>query len=449
MIKEKTEIVLVEGQQKALTEMLDWCDDKNSLLYTLTGRAGTGKTTILKVFIDKCPFKYRLCVSAPTHKAKRVVSEKTGKPGETIQKLLGLRPDTNLDDFDVNTPEFAMLSEASIIEYSIVIIDEASMLNSELYDYIVKESEKYRVKLLFVGDDAQINPVKEKISKIFKVERQSKLTQVIRQSGENPIMELFQILTNDIDNHTFNYLQFLKDNSKNFNENGDGYECIQMADFQARMLEYFSSEEFKLNPDYCKYIAWTNKSIKGLNNFIRQKVLNTEELLTEGELLMAYNSVMGQFNDIILMNSEDYKVKTVTKHTSDHGVNGYYIKLEASAMNTEIFIVDPEDDKIFLQHFNEYLSIAKKKKGRAWVQYFNFKKEHLLIRDIHDGNGKLIIKKDIDYGYGITSHKSQGSTFGNVFINLNDVNNNSNPLERKRLTYVALSRMTNKAFILI
>ena len=450
MTIEKEKIVLKPSQQQALTEMLNWCLDKESLTYTLTGRAGTGKTTVLNDFIKQNPFKYRLCVTAPTHKAKKVVSQKTGKSGETIQKLLGLRPDTSLDDFNINKPQFNMLAEAAIMDYSLIIIDEASMLNKNLFDYLLKEGAKYKTKILFVGDDAQINPVGETISQIFKVEKQSKLTEVIRQSGENPVMELFEILTKDIDNNTDNYLKFLRDNPKKVNDLGEGYECVSMDDFTSNMIKYFSSMDFFNNPDYCKYIAWTNKSVTGLNAYIRKNVLKSENLLELNELLMAYNTVSAQFNETVLINSDDYKVIEINEGSSNYNeavIEGYRVKLSSETMNTDVFIVKPESYNVFLKEFNELLRIAKLKKGRAWINYFDFKKNHILMTDIVEG-GKLIVKKDIDYGYGLTSHKSQGSTYENVFINLNDINNHKTPMERRRLPYVALSRMTKKAFIL-
>jgi len=61
----------------------------------------------------------------------------------------------------------------------------------------------------------------------------------------------------------------------------------------------------------------------------------------------------------------------------------------------------------------------------------------------------LKVKKDIDYGYGISVHKTQGSTYSNVFVNGQDINKNTNIVERKKLWYVALSRTNKQATILI
>ena len=80
-----------------------------------------------------------------------------------------------------------------------------------------------------------------------------------------------------------------------------------------------------------------------------------------------------------------------------------------------------------------------------------------------DGNARGWVKKDIDYGYGVTVHKLQGSTIENMFINLRDVvyfkkygkyyprisvSKDYNDTMLK-LIYTALSRASQKAIILL
>jgi len=75
----QTGIIYNTDQQKALNELFAFCDNEDKLIHTLKGSAGTDKTTILDKFIRECKFKYNLVVSAPTHKAKKVVAAKTGQ----------------------------------------------------------------------------------------------------------------------------------------------------------------------------------------------------------------------------------------------------------------------------------------------------------------------------------------------------------------------------------
>jgi exodeoxyribonuclease-5 len=69
------------------------------------------------------------------------------------------------------------------------------------------------------------------------------------------------------------------------------------------------------------------------------------------------------------------------------------------------------------------------------------------MANIYDKNGSLVVKKDIDFGYAMTVHKSQGSTYENVCIIEDNLNRNRKFEERNKLKYVAYSRPTSLAHI--
>ena len=89
-----------------------------------------------------------------------------------------------------------------------------------------------------------------------------------------------------------------------------------------------------------------------------------------------------------------------------------------------------------------------------WGAFYDFKRQNMLANtfDIQIDYGddevrKAKVTKDLDYGYCLSVHKSQGSTYDNVFINLNDILRCRTILDRNRLLYVALSRASKKVFI--
>ena len=56
---------------------------------------------------------------------------------------------------------------------------------------------------------------------------------------------------------------------------------------------------------------------------------------------------------------------------------------------------------------------------------------------------------NVNYGYSITCHKGQGSSFYNVFVDTVDIMSNIKTLEMRKCLYTALSRTTNELHILV
>ena len=158
-------ITFNDEQYEGINKIRRWLKEKGNNLFTLAGYAGTGKTTCIKKILDE--YTGSIVVSAPTHKAKKVIINTTDMEGKTLHSLLGLRPDVDLDNFNPNSPQFSQIAVPTLGDYEFVIIDEASMINQELYLMILKLTDQYDVKILFMGDPAQIPPVDEKVSAVF------------------------------------------------------------------------------------------------------------------------------------------------------------------------------------------------------------------------------------------------------------------------------------------
>lgn len=82
-----------------------------------------------------------------------------------------------------------------------------------------------------------------------------------------------------------------------------------------------------------------------------------------------------------------------------------------------------------------------------------FQKKYLMAANIIDRTGKIIYPRDIDYGFAITSHKSQGSTYDIVFVDMNDIVFDKRGRiypdmdDMLRRLYVACSRAHNQLII--
>lgn len=460
-----------KDQEEALTNMLEWSkrpfNVEEDLLYTLDGAAGTGKTTITRAFLQGLNVpSSKIAVTAPTHKAKKVIQQATDYSAQTIQKLLGLRPDVNMEDFNINKPVFNPLGEDEMQWYKYVIIDESSMLNKEAFKLIKKNALKYKVKVIFLGDAYQLPPVNEVISKVFSdVKNKSTLTTVVRQGDDNPMSEILKILRADVKYGTENGIKKLLE-IKEHVVNDKGFRCLPLSSdiagntFGTEVLLYYFSSEYQVNRDYIKFLTYTNDNVESWSNALRKQILKEDanNLINVGETLTGYNSITDKrTNNLIIENSEDYTINSIEEDVSEYGIKGYYTKLENSkGYERKVFIVDHRDITLFKTTCMEKLAIAQARKGGYWSAFYNFKNNHLLLENIYkDDNipktqwGNLLCKKDLYYSYGCTVHKSQGSSYENVAINLTNIYGNYNTSERARLVYVALSRTKNLNLILI
>lgn len=455
---------LTQDQKNGLSFLFDWVrENKNiksdDMYCSLTGAAGTGKTTLISYFLDlvstEIP-KHKICICAPTHKAKKVIQSKTKwKTSETLQALLGLKLDVSMEDFDINNPSFNPIGDRKIKDFKLVIIDESSMVNKDLYITIKDCAKSTGTLVLFVGDSKQLNPVKENnISfALTGCNKNYNLTQVVRQQNDNPLIEVLDCLRKDIEFDTNNYISLLKDYPSKFNNRNEGFAVLNGIDFATELKNHFLSEEFKQDKNFCRFIAWTNDCIKNTNTYIREKIMNAQNFIEIDDVLLGYRTVADK-DFTYITNSDDYVVEDVTEHNKTiEGENIECLSINIRAIDTDLAstlnVVKPSPSNLnkFSSIFEEILLDAKtKRSGKVWREFYQFKDDYLLINPLFKNN-TLLCKKDIDFGYGLTIHKSQGSTYNTVFISGKDINKNFVDSERKKLWYVALSRASNKVFI--
>jgi len=447
-------------QFDGLTKIKYWLKNGQTF-FTLAGYAGTGKSTMIKKVLDF--YRFGVVVSAPTHKAKKVVMNMTGKDGQTLHSLLGLRPDVDLDNFNPNDPKFNPIAIPKITDYNFVIIDEASMINQELYDLIIEKTNDSKTKVLYMGDPAQIPPVGEKESVVFMQDQTKEfhqLTKIERQSDTNPLAFVYDALRNNL-----NRLDGGFQRVTNMNELGEGVAfTIDKREFRREILDKYSSTDFKKDTDFAKVIAWRNETVMLSNKVIRTELFGKKTDVVEvNDILMGYRSVSSEnqrYN--IIENSADYRVVDKTGlEENQYGIQGYQIKLREDLARGEfkfqdVFIIDTNDhDNLHLYaQMHDFFRDMGKSNKKMWKKYYEFRRSNLLMKTIDKHKNGLyrssqdIIVKDLDYGYAITGHKAQGSTYSHVFVMENDINDNWVLKERNQIKYVALTRPSMTATVL-
>lgn len=470
----KTSGNLTPDQEDAYMQMKKWYNNKNETVFTLKGYAGTGKTYLLKYFLDTV-VKIPVCVTAPTHQAVKVVEKATGRTGKTFQSLHGLRPNVNLDNFNTNNVLFDTIGKPSIHNYGLIVVDECGQVGSQLFDLTIERAEGVKVKILFVGDPCQLPPVKERLSKTFTVKNQFELTTIVRQEVGNPLLEILGMLRYDVYHNTSTALDFIRTNDIKINEKGEGFVRLNDFHFREQLIKTMKSDDFSKDISHAKYAAWTNASIKEYNDYVRANLFaDSHDILNLNDLLTGYKTIVDEFNDPIIINSENYVIQDINKRMTEHGFMSYVVRLWgviSQGIHT-INIVD-HDHETYDTYYgivSALLNIALRSdtlsRHKNWKKYYDFKDSYITITDliIPQANGKNnFVPKELDYGYGLTIHKLQGSTVKNMFVNIRDItcykgnlnapikNSYNNPYAielRNKLLYTALSRASVKVMLL-
>lgn len=391
----------------------------------LTGAGGTGKTFITKYIITHCKYSNSVikCAS-PTHKACRVFSQALGgKPVETVQSTFGLRLDLKLEDFDPANPQFNPIGSPKLDETTrLLLIDEASMIPAKLVTFICKRCKDAGIKIIFIGDAYQLAPVNETKSIAFdRCAEVYQLREIVRQAANNPITGLLELLRYDIEHHTYRFLTYLSKNvgAINYNDINEGFSICRPNGFKQLIDNSFSNEEYTKNIDMYRIIAYTNASVAGWNNYIRNSIIRDADknIITKNDLIMSYETIVNEFMETVINNSEEYIINDIVDFVDDkYGFKGFLVKFQlvhGGTITKPLFIIDHRDKYTVLQYhktISSLIDVARKSSGAVrvarWKDYYAFKKKYLIAANIINRQGKTLYDRDIDYGFAITAHKS-------------------------------------------
>lgn len=464
---------LNEQQVNALNTIASWLKQPSTRtsnpFYTLVGYAGTGKTTIMRVLLayieQAMKVKNRFVkLAAPTHKAKIVLQNATGMKAMTIHQLLGLKASYNLDNYQTGDVDFnSTRATIPINQAKFIIIDEVSMVNDNLINDISVIAKDRGIKIILVGDKAQLEPVNQgDVSVAFKNPNIVELDKVERQKDSNPLLVMLDYMRGIFADGSSNFVHQSK-----LNENGDGVLFADNTkdgiDILNVMVNMFSSDRFKTDLNYVKALAWTNGAVTNINNAIRKRMGYTDEL-NVGEVVSMYQNVQ-IFKELYLYNSMDYRIiksENINKKIDflDIELDGKNVSLLDEYYNIEygdIFIVTDKSKeakiaKAIASKLEEIYSFRNVETDfeveDRFAEFWSKLNSSFLTTFPITHNGRTIKNKAIDYSYAITVHKSQGSTYNNVFVSEADINNNSNTRNRNQLKYVALSRASETAVVI-
>lgn len=158
-------IVWDETQEKAITE----CCDVEKRIVAVTGKAGTGKTMLMREAAKRLEAHgYSVQSSAPTGKAAKRINELTGLNAMTNHRLLGYGMPVELETEDDKTGEKKLVkistgpkfNKRNPLLYDVILCDEYAMVNQEINRNLI-DALKGGAAIRMFGDVNQLKPIEE------------------------------------------------------------------------------------------------------------------------------------------------------------------------------------------------------------------------------------------------------------------------------------------------
>lgn len=415
-------------QQAALDLMTNWleCEDLiEKPFFLLKGYAGTGKSFSITELAKDGPFrKEQIVFTAPTNKAVKVLRNYLDEASleachtKTIYALLGLSLQANGEIKELKSRD----DPVDLSHYKLIVIDEASMVNKFLMAEIEQATVEWKVPFLFMGDPAQLPPVGELTSPVWKVANSFELTKVLRYG--NSMLDLATSIRLVVDS-PFPSVKILTAPPVHRVTKPEWFQAI------LENIELIKSSEAKI-------IAWRNVTVGTYNQFVRNHIFGPAEARAEfwlpGDKIVSTSMLKDLDDDTFMRTDEEAEIEAIEigHHPRHREFEIFNLLVKHESGRKYTLRVLTETGQFHLSNrLNELSMEAKGGKKYKWREFWQLKE------DFHE----------IKHSYAITSHRSQGSSYLKTFIDLQDIMLNRNRPEAFRSLYVACTRQREEIWI--
>ncbi|MBU0720830.1 AAA family ATPase [bacterium] len=413
-----SDLLLGEQQKEAVAAI----NNGASLLF-LVGYAGTGKSTTSKTILNLLNTKYEekeIMTCALSGIASQRISDTTGYESATIQSLLVKYEDRDLFPF------------------SVMLIDEASMINSSLFARLMSKIDKKAI-VIIVGDDAQLPPIGAgnvlsdaltlniapivKLTKIYRQNEEQAITLIANEirKGEVPqykkTYEDFEFIDITIQNYYALKNQLSPDELKDLRE--DNSKAI-VTEIVHKVLESIEKARYRLK----------NKEIKEYLNYFQVITPMKGGILGSNNL----NTVLQEYfnpnpKKCVKKGGAEFRLMDKVVHTKNENMtswsgDGFKMGEESSqrrifnGMSGLLFKIEEDDEQVFVFYPNEDIVV---------VYEYEELKSHLML------------------SYALTIHKVQGMEYDIVVIPMSFTHF---IMHNTKLIYTAITRAKHKCILI-
>lgn len=409
------------AQEAAISGILDDFRSKQHIRSAaLQGYAGTGKTTTLGWIVEELRKEgVEILVSAHTHKALSVARGRLplGVRTQTLFQLLGWR-------INRNTGAAVRGGVSRIGNAEFVIVDEASMVDAEMYEAVMRAAGTVGAFVLWVGDPAQLPPVGSDAMPAFALtERRYSLTEIVRQSEGSKIIDASLYLRRCLEQQERPELERVAESA------GDG--SVTIIHGGAHAIADYATSAMSHGLD-TRVLGWTNRAVNRAADLIAARLApGRSQRIEAGDPVVfsraVWPSVQTDTAGTVI------SVGVATAH-GPLGVACVRARVDVGAPApvdawTPLDLDHVLQERGMLTRALSHLRGAKNSEGRAELHKYG-----TALQALDDAY------VDLRHQYALTVHKSQGSTFDVAIVDWQDLQGCADTTTLCRLLYVAATR---------
>lgn len=433
--------VLSNGQQEAFDLMKSFVFEKNDYsVFILKGYAGTGKTTLLKYFIEACcEAKKTITLMASTGRAAAVLKKKAKFNATTIHSLIYKFDEIKATSDDAwtlkggetgqlflnFTPGLSFTEDLT----DLYIVDEASMVSGHASDKI--SATKFGSgnvlqdllnvvsgsKIIFVGDPCQLPPVDE-VSFSAALEKnyleteynkkvmEYELTEVQRQASGSEVLSIATPIRRKLVNNMIP--EWPKIELKGY------YRDIKLFNSTEALIKQYLAAYKTHGLESCIFITHSNNEAFENNMEIRRHLFPGAARVQVGDLLMVVKNCMLTG----LRNGDQVIVLAVLG--SEIRVNLTFLRVKIKEVHTGVVY----ETQLLETLLNNTMANLSTEESRALIIDFDMRMKNANCKR-NTQEYKARMKNDVyvnvlqaKFGYSITLQKAQGGEWEHVFLNI-------------------------------
>lgn len=443
------------SQAEAMEKLTEFIYGKGeNFLFQLSGYAGTGKTSLVSALVNTLSdIGVHIVMLAPTGRAAKVLSQYSGRKAYTIHKWIyrvyskdGVRKFVRRENKD---------------SHSLFIVDEASMISAQgslndlvgnsllddLMEFVFLGDSN---RLLFVGDDAQLPPVHadespaldaDYLKRAYNVQVfGARLTDVVRQSLDSGILYNATQVRDKINGGDYSLPIFSGRPFEDFRRVQGG----EMEELLNTLYNNHDSDEIVL-------VTRSNKRAFQFNNAVRSRVLFRENVIATGDYIMAVKNNYYWLDELseagFLANGDIMEIMSINKQQELYGFHFADVTVRLCDYpdhpNVDIKIILESldcDGPSLSNEANQKLYYAV---AEDYMDILNPRARFMKIK-----NDPFLNAVQVKFAYALTCHKTQGGQWKHVLIDQGYLPDNTIDKEYLRWMYTAVTRSTEKVYLL-